>query len=214
MPKHKLPRKSTNIDMTAMCDVAFLLLSFFMLATKFKPSEDKPIKTPSSVSTKAIPTRDPFMVTIDNEGKVYVTLDEAKKIPTLQSLNRNRGLNLTESQITNLAKAPFYGVDHVELANLAANPKMRMKGLPVLDSANNQLYDYVYAALEANQGRQMTWILKGDQAAKYNVFKNVLDAFEKLNIHRFKIITAVEMAPAGTEVFKLRQNKNDKSQED
>ncbi|MFM7710399.1 MAG: biopolymer transporter ExbD, partial [Ferruginibacter sp.] len=34
MPKIKIPRKSTNIDMTAMCDVAFLLLSFFILATK------------------------------------------------------------------------------------------------------------------------------------------------------------------------------------
>jgi biopolymer transport protein ExbD len=214
MPKHKLPRKSTNIDMTAMCDVAFLLLSFFMLATKFKPSEDKPVKTPSSVSTKAIPTKDPFMVTIDNDGKVYVNLDESKKIATLQSLNKNRQLNLSEAQINGLSKAPFYGVPHEELANLAANPKMKMKGLPVLDSANNQLYDYVFAALEANEGRQMTWILKGDQDSKYNVFKNVLAAFEKLNIHRFKIITAVEMAPPGTEVFKLRSDKKDKSQED
>ena len=39
MGRAKLPRKSTNIDMTAMCDVAFLLLSFFILATKFKPPE-------------------------------------------------------------------------------------------------------------------------------------------------------------------------------
>ena len=31
MPKVKLPRKSTIVDMTAMCDVAFLLLSFFIL---------------------------------------------------------------------------------------------------------------------------------------------------------------------------------------
>ena len=37
MARAKIPRKSTNIDMTAMCDVAFLLLSFFILATKFKP---------------------------------------------------------------------------------------------------------------------------------------------------------------------------------
>ena len=29
MPKVKIPRKSTAVDMTAMCDVAFLLLSFF-----------------------------------------------------------------------------------------------------------------------------------------------------------------------------------------
>ena len=37
--KVKIPRKSTNVDMTAMCDVAFLLLTFFILATKQKPPE-------------------------------------------------------------------------------------------------------------------------------------------------------------------------------
>ncbi|RPI68323.1 MAG: biopolymer transporter ExbD, partial [Ignavibacteriales bacterium] len=39
MPKVKVPRKSTLIDMTAMCDVAFLLLTFFMLTTQFKSDE-------------------------------------------------------------------------------------------------------------------------------------------------------------------------------
>ncbi len=46
MPKVKMPRKSTLIDMTAMCDVAFLLLTFFMLATKFKPDEPVAVVTP------------------------------------------------------------------------------------------------------------------------------------------------------------------------
>jgi len=31
MPRVKVARKSTAIDMTAMCDVAFLLLTFFIL---------------------------------------------------------------------------------------------------------------------------------------------------------------------------------------
>ena len=52
MPKVKLPRKSTSIDMTAMCDVAFLLFSFFILTTKFKPSEALAVVTPKSVSPK------------------------------------------------------------------------------------------------------------------------------------------------------------------
>ncbi|MBM3440097.1 MAG: biopolymer transporter ExbD, partial [Bacteroidetes bacterium] len=34
MPKLKVQRKSTWVDMTAFVDVSFLILSFFMLATK------------------------------------------------------------------------------------------------------------------------------------------------------------------------------------
>ncbi len=36
MARPKIARKSTAVDMTAMCDVAFLLLSFFILTTKSK----------------------------------------------------------------------------------------------------------------------------------------------------------------------------------
>ena len=58
MPKVKMPRKSTNVDMTAMCDVAFLLLTFFMLATKFKPEEPVTVVTPNSISEIPLPDKD------------------------------------------------------------------------------------------------------------------------------------------------------------
>ncbi len=38
MARAKIKRGSTSIDMTPMCDVAFLLLTFFILAAKFKPA--------------------------------------------------------------------------------------------------------------------------------------------------------------------------------
>jgi biopolymer transport protein ExbD len=58
MPSVKIPKKSTDTDMTPFVDVAFLILSFFMLATKFKPPEPVEITTPNSVSTdKLLPTR-------------------------------------------------------------------------------------------------------------------------------------------------------------
>ena len=39
MAKVKIPRKSISLDMTAMCDMAFLLLTFFILTAKFKPDD-------------------------------------------------------------------------------------------------------------------------------------------------------------------------------
>lgn len=70
MPKVKVPRKSTNIDMTAMCDVAFLLLSFFILTTSFKPDEALSVVTPKSVSTTKAEQKDVVLITMDKDGKV------------------------------------------------------------------------------------------------------------------------------------------------
>ena len=62
MPKHKIPRKSTTIDMTAMCDVAFLLLTFFILTTQFRPEEVVSIDTPSSISDFILPDADVLLL--------------------------------------------------------------------------------------------------------------------------------------------------------
>ena len=43
MPKIKQARVAIRIDMTPMVDVAFLLLTFFMLTTQFRPPEDMTI---------------------------------------------------------------------------------------------------------------------------------------------------------------------------
>ena len=58
--------------MTAMCDVAFLLLSFFILATKFKPPEALSVVTPNSVSSKVAPDKNVVLVTLDKDGTIYV----------------------------------------------------------------------------------------------------------------------------------------------
>ena len=75
MARPKLPRKSTSVDMTAMCDVAFLLLSFFILTTKFKASETVAVITPSSVSSKVAPEKDVTLVNFTKDGKVFLSLD-------------------------------------------------------------------------------------------------------------------------------------------
>ena len=76
MGRAKLPRKSTSIDMTAMCDVAFLLLSFFILTTKFKPSEAIAVTIPKSVAAKVAPNKDFVQIIFDKDGKVFLEMDD------------------------------------------------------------------------------------------------------------------------------------------
>src|SRR4249920_1538539 len=100
MPKVKLPRKSTAVDMTAMCDVAFLLLSFFILATKTKPPEAVTVVTPTSISTK-IAKEDAILITLNKEGKVYLMLgDKSKKQAILEDINTTKALGLSPAELT------------------------------------------------------------------------------------------------------------------
>jgi len=107
MPKVKLPRKSTNIDMTAMCDVAFLLLSFFILTAKFKPSDALTVSTPSSVQTKIAPEKDVVMITIDKDNKVYMSISDGnrnQKQDVIDAVNTSQGLKLSDLQKANFVK--------------------------------------------------------------------------------------------------------------
>ena len=49
MARIKPKRHGVVTDMTAMCDVAFLLLTFFILTTEFKQPDVEDIVTPSSI---------------------------------------------------------------------------------------------------------------------------------------------------------------------
>ncbi|MBC6490437.1 ExbD/TolR family protein [Flavihumibacter stibioxidans] len=208
MPKVKVPRKSTNIDMTAMCDVAFLLLSFFILTTKFKPSETLAVQTPSSVASKVAPQKDVALVTIDKDGKVFLSFsDDAPKKEVFEALNTNRNLGLSDAEMSALAKGPFIGVPMSQLKSLAAQPadnwpKMTMPGIPVLDSANNEMTDWMRAVKSGFQGIKMNLLVKGDNTSKYPSFKGVIDAFKKNDEQKFQMVTNPEGVPEGTELYR------------
>ena len=72
MPKIKVPRKNTHMDMTAMCDVAFLLLTFFILTAKFRPNELVQIKIPSSRATETVKD-DLVTISVDKDGNAFYT---------------------------------------------------------------------------------------------------------------------------------------------
>src|ERR1700733_1879953 len=101
MPHAKITRKSTHNDMTAMCDVAFLLLTFFMLATKFKPDEPVVVKTPSSISDIQLPDVDILLLTVDPKGRIFFSIDnKIKRRALIDDINYDKDLKLTEAEKT------------------------------------------------------------------------------------------------------------------
>ena len=76
MKKPKAKRVGIKIDMTPMVDVAFLLLTFFMLTTQFKPPEDVQVVIPSSHSEFKLPEANVMMITVNKEGKIFLGVDQ------------------------------------------------------------------------------------------------------------------------------------------
>ena len=205
MGRAKLPRKSTSIDMTAMCDVAFLLLSFFILTTKFKPAEAIAVTTPNSVAAKVADTKDIVLITIDKDGKVFLSMDdESKKEVIANTLNSTKNLGLN---VQAFKKAGFYGAPFSGLAAFLAIPEEARKGaalpgIPAKDSTNSEIREWMGLVLTAYAGQKVNIQLKGDNASKYPAFKSVIDAFKKNDILKFQMITNPESVPVGSELYK------------
>jgi biopolymer transport protein ExbD len=207
MPKVKMPRKSTSVDMTAMCDVAFLLLSFFILTTKFKSEDTVSVVTPKSVSTKPADAKNVVQIIMDKEGKVYFSVGDdnvSEKQDIIDMIDQGKSLGLSANEKAAFAKAgSVVGVPFSMLKSYLALSPEQLKtykaapGIPI-DTANNELSVWMNAATRAFSGGKMTLLVKGDNSAKYPTFKGVIDAFKKNEIFKFSMVTDPEGVPEGT----------------
>ena len=212
MPSVKIPRKSTDNDMTPFVDIAFLILSFFIMATKMKPPEKVEIATTNSVSTDKLPENDALLVEMDKDGRVFFAMlaeknPDAKKY-VIQRINSQRNLGLTDQQMNTFVKEYSIGVPISQLKQYLGMTDDQRKGIkepgiPV-DSANNELYEWINAGIRGFQGRSINYLIKGDNNAKYPSFKQVIDAFKRNDIFKFKLVTSPEEAPIGSDLYKRR----------
>jgi biopolymer transport protein ExbD len=212
MPSVKIPKKSTFVDMTPFVDVAFLILTFFIMATKFKPPEPVEVTTPSSVSTQELPESNAILITIDKEGKVYFTVlsekDKSVYTEVINSVNSSRNLGLTDAEKANYSKTYLVGVSFNQLKQLLDLPpdqqkNLKQPGIPV-DTTGGELTYWIQAAKSAFAGQSLKYMVKGDNNSKYPVFKDVIEALKKNDQYKYNLITSPEDAPAGTELYKER----------
>ncbi len=214
MPSVKIPKKSTFVDMTPFVDVAFLILTFFIMATKFKPEEPVEIKTPNSVSTRELPESDALQVTFDSSGRVFfgvLSQKDQEKLDVIKHINETRSLGLSDAEMKNFVRTPSIGVPFSGLKQLLSIPQEDQKnfkqpGIP-LDTLGGELLFWIRDAVGTFTGKKLQYLIKGDNNAKYPAFKQVLIAFKKNEIFKFQMITMLEDAPAGSELSIMRNRE-------
>ena len=211
MPHIKMARKSTDTDMTPFVDIAFLILSFFIMATKFKPPEPVKVETPNSVSSKMLKEGNAVLITIDPESKVYLNISAPKDLDKLgtiiEGINKSRNLGLTAAEMQSFKTTPIIGVPFNGLKQLLNLPlkqqeKVVQPGIPVLDTLNNELIWWIDEAKKAFAGGKLIYLIKGDNNSKYPSFEAVVNAMRRNEEFKYNLITSQEGAPEGTDLYK------------
>ena len=214
MPKVKMPRSSPSLDMTPMVDLAFLLVTFFMLTTQFRAAEPVIVDTPSSISEKILPTN-VMLVTIDPDGRAFYNIDGKEvRLKTLERMGQQYKVKFTNEEKNRFSVMTSFGVPMEQLKEyvMKTDPerlKVKTLGIP-RDSLNNQLGDWINfgrieAAKEAKRQKDaaeekaipfkyepMRFAIKGDGKASYRAVKEVIEIFKKQQVFRFNLITNLE----------------------
>jgi biopolymer transport protein ExbD len=219
MPKIKMPKGTPSIDMTPMVDLAFLLVTFFMLTASFRNAEPVTVETPSSISDKIIP-ENILMVTLDKDGRVFFNLSDAEaRKEMLNNMLQKYKIGLSEEKIEEFSFMSTFGCTMQELpaymnTEAAKRASFPTKGIPT-DSTKNELLDWLsYAATAAgNTGRtafeeaklkggepkmedfKPKFILRVDSKTLYKDAQVVIDVFRELNLNNLNFVTSAEAIP-------------------
>ncbi|MBA3647169.1 MAG: biopolymer transporter ExbD [Chitinophagales bacterium] len=200
MPKVKVPRKSTTIDMTPMVDMAFLLVTFFMLTTQMRPEEPVTIKKPSSISTIIIPSKDIMTITVSSEGKAFFDLSGKYFRQTLiQKMAEEYNTSFTQDEINTFAVLTTVGVPMAQMKQfLDLRPedrkKIKQSGIPI-DSMGGELRYWIGNARAVDANAIIT--IQGDQDANVKAVKQVIATLQNQDVNRFSLITDKETPPTG-----------------
>lgn len=208
MPKHKPKRGSPLIDMTAMTDVAFLLLTFFMLTAKMRPAEKVVIDTPSSISETKLPDAGTLTISVDHTGRIFLDMaGNATRYSLIEDVNSRFKLGLNDQEMLAFSSLGSFGVSRNHLkqyldASPAERTQMPAEGIPVdtADINKSELADWVHNARLAQfrmkqEGKvkdEYVIVVKADKDTPYPAIQKVINTLTDINVNKFNLITTME----------------------
>ena len=196
MARVKPKRHGVVTDMTAMCDVTFLLLTFFIMTTQFKKPDVEQIKSPSSISEKLLPDGNLMTIDITKDGKFYFAAVENfnERSELLDKMGAKYGVKFSDEDKVAFFKTPAIGVPVNQLKSFLQMPEeqrklVKVSGVP-MDSVNKQLIDWVSLSLEINPDYKLA--IKGDENTNYPKVKSLFEGLRDIEFYKFWLITNQE----------------------
>lgn len=194
MARIKPKRHSVIVDMTPFVDVAFLILTFFILTAQFRPSEVAEIETPFSISTSKLEATNLMTVSITPDGRFFFLPIEsgAGKAELLDKMAAKYKINFTEGEKNAFIVGSGVPVSITQLKQYlhlskAERKQVKKPGIP-LNEDNKELMDWIKFSLEVNPYARLA--IKGDAKAQYPKFKELFEDLRDIDFYKFVLITS------------------------
>ncbi|MCR8558521.1 biopolymer transporter ExbD [Mucilaginibacter sp. BJC16-A38] len=204
MPRVKVARKSTAIDMTAMCDVAFLLLTFFILTAKPKVEDPSKAEVPASIKEVTIPDDNVLTISVGKQNKMFLSFSGTDvRAETLKSMGEKYKVDFTPAEINRFSNTEVFGVPMSQLKQFLGTPTSDLKsfeqrGIPADTTVSNELSDWILTARKADKGlhnQDYHIAIKGDRQEQYPAINTVIAILGHQKQFKFDLITSLKAAP-------------------
>jgi len=173
MSRIKAKRVGFRIDMTPMVDVAFLLLTFFMLTTKFRPPEVVKIDLPTSHSERKLPESDVLTVTVSGDNTFFMGVSSQQTREKLFN-------SVVKPKLQSAGFSAVAQKDSLKHFRLAENFLV----------GRDELDKFVVMARFADQ--KLRPVIRADADAGYEAVNHVIKVYKKANMLTFNLVTVLE----------------------
>jgi biopolymer transport protein ExbD len=189
--------------MTPMVDLAFLLVTFFMLTTQFRPEEPVTVDTPSSIDSTRLPDVGVVTLTVAKDGRVFFDMSNENRSRELmiRNLNKEYNLGLSDAEMVKFSHLTTVGMPATQLKGwINASPSERSKipqpGIPNDSTEQSELRRWILNARFANPNANLA--VKGDRDAAYKVIRGVMKTIQgqkPYTLNKFYLLTSAEAKP-------------------
>lgn len=198
MARFQIKKSRLNIDTTALCDVGFLLVCFFLLCGRPKPDYENRVHTPriASYRTCAISEGNSVAIIV-GYGKCYFDMAGHLRKAALQRMGKKYGISFTTDELDKFAEMKSFGapMNHLKQYIKDYQPlnikNEKSDGIPFSDTGNNQLSDWISVCRQIYQqteGVDLTVDIIGDERQNYIAIKTIISNLQHQQINKFSMI--------------------------